>query len=317
MNKFAIILGEPNSINSEILAKSIASKKKCIIIGNFNLLDKQLRQIKSKVKLYNIKNINDLNNSKNTLNILDVPLKFNHPFNVPIKQSSKYILKCFDIAHDLALKGIIKGFINCSVNKKNIFKNKDIGITEFLGRKNRTKNLEVMMIYNKQLSVSPITTHIKIKDVSKSIKKNIIIDKINILNNYYTKYFNKKPRIGVLGLNPHNYEFRKNSEEAKIIFPSIKILKKKIKLSGPLSSDTVFLKENFKNFDVIVGMYHDQVLSPFKTLFKFDAVNITLGLPYVRLSPDHGTGYEKKGLNISDPKSLNECIKTILKIKKK
>ena len=132
----------------------------------------------------------------------------------------------------------------------------------------------------------------------------------------YYKYFQKKPRIALLGLNPHNSEFKKNSEEIKIIIPAINKLRKKIKIYGPFPSDTIFFKDNLKKFDVIVGMYHDQVLTPFKTLFEFDAVNITLGLPYIRISPDHGVAEDKKKLNISNPKSLDRCIDIISKLKK-
>ena len=98
--------------------------------------------------------------------------------------------------------------------------------------------------------------------------------------------------------------------------PAIKSLKKNIKISGPYSSDTIFLRKNLKKFDVIVGMYHDQVLAPFKTLFEFDAINITLGLPYIRISPDHGVAIDKKKLNISNPKSLNNCLNIITNLTK-
>ena len=168
-----------------------------------------------------------------------------------------------------------------------------------------------MMIYNKHLSVVPLTTHIRIRSISKFIKKDIIKKKLKTLNNFYLKYFKKKPRIAVLGLNPHNLESRFNSEESKIIAPVIKSLKTKLKISGPYSSDMIFLKNNYKKFDVIVGMYHDQVLAPFKAIFQFDAINITLGLPYLRISPDHGTAKDKIKLNLSNPESLNKCIKTI------
>ena len=91
-------------------------------------------------------------------------------------------------------------------------------------------------------------------------------------------------------------------------------LKKKFKFLVHYPSDTIFIKDNLKKFDVIVGMYHDQVLTPFKALFGFDAINITLGLPYIRMSPDHGIAEDKKKLNISNPKSLNRCIEIISKL---
>jgi 4-hydroxy-L-threonine phosphate dehydrogenase PdxA len=180
---------------------------------------------------------------------------------------------------------------------------------------NSLKQHYVMMIYNKLLSVVPITTHIKLKNVHKRINKTIIINKIKTLNNYYYKLFKKKPRIAVLGVNPHNSEFRKNSEEQRIIIPTIIKLKKlDIKVSGPYSADTVFVEKKRNNFDVIIGMYHDQVLTPFKTLFEFDAINITLGLDYIRLSPDHGTAVDIIKKNKANTTSLMNSIKFIEKL---
>ncbi len=311
MIKFAIILGEPNSINSEILAKSIATKKKCIIIGSYELIKLQLKTLKIRKKIEKIQSINNLSFKEKKLRILDIPLKFEKPFSVDPRRSAVYIKKCFHIAHKLCLKKKLNGFINCAIDKKNLFKNQNIGVTEFLAKKNNIFNSEVMMIYNKHLSVVPLTTHIRIRNISKFIKKDIIKKKLKTLNNFYLKYFKKKPRIAVLGLNPHNLESRFNSEESKIIAPVIKSLKTKLKISGPYSSDMIFLKNNYKKFDVIVGMYHDQVLAPFKAIFQFDAINITLGLPYLRISPDHGTAKDKIKLNLSNPESLNKCIKTI------
>ena len=115
----------------------------------------------------------------------------------------------------------------------------------------------------------------------------------------------KIPKIAILGLNPHCESIHKISEEEKEIIPAIKFLKKKkINVLGPLSADTFFIKKNIENFDVVIGMYHDQVLTPIKTLFKFKAINITIGLPFVKVTPDHGPNYEMLGQNRSDPKSI-------------
>ncbi len=313
MNNFVIILGEPNSINSEILAKSIAFKNKAIVVGNYNLLKSQLKILKINRKLKKVKNPEKIVKFSKALHVLDIPLKFNNPFSVNYKESSVYVKKCLNMGHRLCLQKRFRGMINCAINKKNLFKSKNLGVTEYLAKKNKVSKSEVMIIYNKKLSVVPLTTHVRIRDVSKSLKKNIMIQKIKTLNQYYLKYFKKRPRIGILGLNPHNFELRKNSEEKKIIIPIVNILKKKIRITGPFSADTIFLRENSKKYDVIVGMFHDQVLAPFKALFGFDAVNITLGLPYIRMSPDHGVAEDKKKLNISSPKSLNRCIEIITK----
>ena len=133
-----------------------------------------------------------------------------------------------------------------------------------------------MLIANKKLAVSPITTHIDLKEVSKKIKKSTIVNKVKTIETWFRNNYNRKPKICILGLNPHNAELRKNSEENKIIIPAIKKLKTKgIKLSGPLAADTVFI-EDYNKFDVIIGMFHDQVLAPYKTLFKFEKLtNLT------------------------------------------
>ena len=171
-----------------------------------------------------------------------------------------------------------------------------------------------MMLYNKNLSVVPITTHININQVNNKIKKDLIFKKIFTLNHFYKKLFKKKPKIGILGLNPHNGEFEKDSAEKKTIEPAINYLRRKgFYVTGPLVADTIFINK-YKKYDVIVGMYHDQVLGPFKALFKFDAINITLGLKYFRASPDHGPAIDliKKGK--ANHLSLFQCIKFINKI---
>ena len=111
-----------------------------------------------------------------------------------------------------------------------------------------------------------------------------------------------------MGLNPHNAELRTESEEKKIIIPAINKLKKNgFLIKGPLVADTIFINE-YKKYDVIIGMYHDQVLAPFKTIFKFDAINITLGLKYLRVSPDHGIAKNLINKGKGNPTSLNKCL---------
>ena len=178
MISFGIVLGEPNSINSEILAKSNASKSSSIIIGSYELLKSQLKILKIKKKKKKIKKTEDIKKNDKVINVLDIPLKFKKPFNVSRKESSKYVKKCLLVSHSLCLQKKIKGIINCPINKKNLFKNKNQGVTEFLAKKNKVFNSEVMVIYNKNLSVVPITTHIKLKNVSKFIKKDFLSKKL-------------------------------------------------------------------------------------------------------------------------------------------
>tara|TARA_A100001011_G_C14248751_1_gene816875 strand:- start:1042 stop:1692 length:651 start_codon:yes stop_codon:yes gene_type:complete len=205
--------------------------------------------------------------------------------------------------------------INGPISKKNFLEKKYLGITEYLSKKTGSKK-EVMLIYNKKFSVSPITTHQPLSKVSKNIKTNLIVKKVKLISNFYKKYLNKKIRIAICGLNPHCETVSKFSEEDKIIKPAIKILKKnKIYVRGPLPADTLFLKQNLKKFDVFVGMYHDQVLTPIKALVGFNAINVTLGLPFVRISPDHGPNSLMYGKNKSNPESLKQCLLFLKKIR--
>ena len=314
--KIIIVAGDPNSINSEIISKTWKEikpslKKRLYLIANFDLIKNQLKRIKSKMFICKINQIEE-SYSDNKLKIIDVPLNFKNPFNVSLGESRKYILKCFDLAHQLSQNKFIKGLINCPINKRLLNKSKIIGVTEFLASKCKIKNgSEVMLIHNKKLSVVPITTHIDIKKVSKRINKDLIIRKIQTLQKDFLKLFNKKPRIGILGLNPHNAELLHKSEEIKIIIPAIsKLQKLGFNVTGPLSADTLFIN-NYKKYDVVVGMYHDQVLTPFKSLFHFDAINITLGLKYLRISPDHGPAKDIINKNKANNLSLLKCVKFI------
>jgi 4-hydroxythreonine-4-phosphate dehydrogenase len=317
MNKLiAIVAGEPNSINSEIIAKAwklCGGGKKIFVIGNYLLLLKQISKIGIKIPLLRVNEIEEIQNMNN-LCILDVPLKFKSIFNINSLEVKNYIYKSLNLAHKLASNKKIKAFINAPIDKKN-FKKEYLGVTEYLASKNNIKNKEVMMIYNKKLSVVPLTTHVEVKDITKNIQKKLIKEKILTLNKSYLKLFKQQPKIAVLGLNPHNSENRSNSVECKTIKPSVEYLKKlNLKIDGPFPADTIFSNQKKLKYNVIVGMYHDQVLAPFKALYGYKAINITLGLKYLRVSPDHGTARDIAGLNKANPQSLIYAINFLNKI---
>ena len=318
-NKIIIISGDPNSINSEIIYKcwknlKPPAKKNIFLISNYNLIKRQFKILGYPVKLIKIKKIDDKINNQD-LKILDVKLKFDNPFNVSLKSAKLFIKKSLNLAHNEALKKGVAGIINCPINKE-LLQKQNQGVTEYLSSKCNIKDgSEVMLIKSKKISVSPITTHLDLKDVPKKISSKLIIKKIITINNWFKNIYKKKPKLAILGLNPHNAELKKNSEEIKKIFPAIKKLKKiGIKITGPLVADTVFMND-YKNFDVIVGMYHDQVLPSFKSIFKFDAINITLGLKYLRLSPDHGVAKNIMKKKIANYTSLLRCIEFLQKFK--
>ena len=319
-----IVLGEPNSIFSEILFKTYKKKiiqkfnKPVVIIGSENLLRSQMKFLKYSVKIKKI-NILDLkkrNLNKKQINIINVEYKFKKVFDKISNTSNKYINNCFKIALKLLNKKLAFALINGPISKENFLEKKYLGITEYLANKVKTRKKPTMLIYNSSFSVCPITTHVPINHVKKNLSKTKIINDVRNINFFYKKKLKRNPKFAVLGLNPHCESIEKFSEEDKIIKPAIKfLLKNKIKIKGPFSADTFFSNKNLSDYDVVVGMYHDQVLTPMKTIFGFDAINLTLGLPFLRVSPDHGTNNQMIGKNKSNAQSLISSINFFKKIK--
>tara|TARA_Y100000741_G_C18234917_1_gene551276 strand:+ start:380 stop:1342 length:963 start_codon:yes stop_codon:yes gene_type:complete len=307
-NIILIVLGEPNSTFLEVLFKYFISsdfkknKKRIVLIGNKRLILKQMEYLKYKI---NINEIHDLKYAKKKIiNLINVDYNFKKIFSKISSSSNKYIENCFNLAIKLIESNKLSKLMNGPISKSHFLKKKYPGITEYISSKTKAKD-PVMLIYNKIIGVCPLTTHIPIKNVSKNVKKEKIINTANKIDEFYNLKLKKKPNIAVLGLNPHCETISKISEEKKEIIPAIASLKRrKINISGPFSADTFFLKKNIKKYDVVIGMYHDQVLTPIKTLFEFDAINITIGLPFVKVTPDHGPNFEMVGLNKSDPSSI-------------
>ena len=309
-----IVAGEPNSIFFEIFTKSVLKNKfrsPIILIGSKKLLDLQCKLFKKKINIntLELKKIKKNSLFKKKINIIDVEYNQSKAFDKISSKSNKYVEECFKIGLNLIKKKLSKKFINGPVSKKTFLNKNYLGITEYISQKFNIKK-NAMLIFNNKISVCPATTHLPIKFVTKKINKNLIKEKVFLINNFYKNFFNFKPRIGVVGLNPHCESIDIFNEDVKIIKPIINNLKKlNYNISGPYPSDTIFLSKNRKRFDVILGMYHDQVLAPFKTLFEYDAINITLGLPFIRISPDHGPNEKMLGKNLSNPLSLSKAIK--------
>lgn len=309
-----IIAGEPNSVFIELFLNIIKKNKfksPLILICSKKILFKQSKALKIKFNINELdKNNFFLNPTKlKKINIINVDYNQSKVFQKISSSSNKYIKDSFDLGLKIMKSGISNKLINGPISKEQFLSNKYIGITEYLAQKSKIKNF-AMIIFNKKLSVSPIITHEPLKYVAKKITKSKIINKIKIIDKFWKSNFKKKAKIAITGLNPHCESIDKFNEDKKIILPAVKSLKKTgINITGPLSADTIFTKTNRKKYNLIIGMYHDQVLTPIKTLFEFDAINLTVGLPFVRVSPDHGPNENMMGKRKSNTKSLLNCIR--------
>ena len=298
MKKTILILtSDPFSINYEIIKKSQNFLKKKLYNKYLFIGDKKDvgDNIKKDNKLINFLNIKRDDNTK------------------------VYLKKCFELAFKLLKNKKAHGLINLPLNKRFLPGNYP-GFTECIADAFNKKGKETMLLYNQNFSVCPNTTHIKIKDVSKNLNQKKIITNINNINNFYKNTLGvKRPLIGVMGLNPHSgMDFEKETEEKNIINPAIKkLIKKKIRVIGPLVPDVAFNEIDKKNINCLVGHYHDQVLPTFKYIHKYDAINITLGLPFLRISPDHGTASNLKNKNLANPESFIAALKFFEKHYKK
>jgi 4-hydroxy-L-threonine phosphate dehydrogenase PdxA len=314
-----IVEGEPKSVFFEIFFKVLKKyKPKNFLIlicckKRFNFQAKKFN-FKKKPNLVNLNDIKKNQLKRNTINILDLP--FGNFLNSSInnKLKKQYIKNCFELAFKLIKLKISKKLLNGPVNKNVFFNKKFLGVTEYISAMFNKKNTG-MLIYNKKLSVCPLTTHLPIKLVSKQITRKLIINRLKMINNFFIKNFKLKPKIAVVGLNPHCESILNYNEDDEIVMPAINLAKKKgMLVSGPYAADTIFLKQNRKKYNLILGMYHDQVLTPLKTLYEYDAVNITMGLPFFRVSPDHGPNEKMVNKNLSNPTSLTQALKLLDKI---
>ena len=316
-SNIVIVAGEPYSVFFEIFFKTFKKNKiqniknPIILIGSKKLLLKQMLRLNYNFKINEIyfKDINKIKINNKKINILNVNFNYKKAFDKISSKSNSYINNCCNLAIKIVKEKDVKILINGPIEKKFFLKKKYPGMTEFFASKANKLNKEIMLIYNKKLAVSPVTTHLPLKRIFKKISKKRIIFQVKKINEFYKKYLKKKPNVALTGLNPHCETLDRYSEEEKILNPAIKTLKKNnIKISGPFSADTIFLKKNYEKYDVIVGMYHDQVLAPLKTLYGFSAINITVGLPFIRITVDHGPNNKMIGKNLSSPTSLIEIF---------
>ena len=310
-NIIGITMGDPVSIAPEIIVKAFKEENKefddIIVLGDANLL-KSFDNIKVNI----VTGVEEY--KKGFLNVLNLSDLKEIKHGKPNFETSKAMMLYIEKGVELALESKIKGIVTAPINKYAMQKAgyNFPGHTEFLAHKTNTKNVFMMFAGGFKLKIVLVTIHIPLKEVASFITYAKVLETIEITFKFLKKYSGKtKPRIAVAGLNPHAGEGGLfGDEEEKKIVPAIKKAKEKgIDVSGPYPPDTIFLNAKNESFDAFISMYHDQALIPFKLLHFDDGVNVTLGLPIIRTSVDHGTAYDIAGKNSASPKSLLAAIR--------
>ncbi len=334
----AVTMGEPSGIASEIILKTWLSRKKnkihpFFLIDDLKKLEKINKTFQLNVKIHPIKKPSQtLKLFKYSLPVLDMKANLDFKLGNPNKKNCKFVIQSIIESLDLVIKKEACAILTLPVCKTTLKKSgfKFNGQTEYIShlckKYFKKKNNEIMILstnkpidMGKNLIVGLITTHEPIKDFLKKINKRELIKKIYAFNFSLQKIWGFKiPKIGICSINPHAGEDGLvGNEENKIIIPVIKKLRKEnIKLYGPLSSDSCFFKDKRKKYDGILCFYHDQGLAPIKILDFYNSINITGGIPILRVSPDHGPAFDIASSNIAKIDSLVSSIKFIERFSK-
>jgi len=310
--------GDINGIGYEVILKTLAEAKVLesfipVIYGSSKAAAFHRKQLDIQGINFNVVNsINEINPKRiNIINCVDDEIKVE--LGRVTEEAGKAALIALERATEDLKSGALQAIVTAPINKKNIQSEKFHfpGHTEYLEEKFGTGTPALMLLINDVMRVAVVTGHIPVKDIAGKITSELIVEKLKVLNESLKKDFTIiKPRIAVLGLNPHaGDEGVIGDEEQNIIIPALKEADKLgILCSGPYPADGFFGSGNFNKFDAVLAMYHDQGLIPFKTVSMESGVNFTAGLSVIRTSPAHGTGYDIAGQNIASEDSFRQAI---------
>jgi 4-phospho-D-threonate 3-dehydrogenase / 4-phospho-D-erythronate 3-dehydrogenase len=321
-----ITMGDPSGIGPEIILKSfenaVIRNSRIIVIGDYNIMlaAHNLLKIKS-FKLKRVLNVRECSFNSGVLNILDlnlVNMTDFHPGRVQAT-SGNTAFECIKKAVELAKNKDIDAIATAPLNKEalHLAGHKYPGHTEILGSLTDTKDY-AMLLFDKKLSVIHVSTHISLLEAITGLRRERIETVIQLTNDAMIRLCRNEPRIAVAGINPHAGENGLfGNEEIEEIIPAVNNMKGKgINVEGPFPPDTVFLQAVNGKYDVVVAMYHDQGHIPLKLIGFDSGVNITVGLPFIRTSVDHGTAFEIAWQGKANEKSMVEAIKLSIKLAK-
>ena len=316
----AVSLGDPSGIGPDILLRACANSKttgfpNLVVAGDIEFLERRAKLLGLDVQFEQT----DLNKiSPDKLSVLETGHRLIGTPGKPDQEDAPGTIKAIDTCVALTLEGRTSGLVTCPINKHVLYQAgfKQPGHTEYLAELAEShtgvKTTPVMMLAGPQLRTIPVTIHIPLADVPKALSTDLIIETARIAAaDLKDKFGIENPRLAISGLNPHAGENGSmGNEDINIISPAITTLVNEgILAVGPLPADTMFHKQARDTFDVALCMYHDQALIPAKTLGFDDAVNVTLGLPFIRTSPDHGTAYDIAGTGMANPSSFIAAVK--------
>ena len=326
MTKIAVSSGDPAGIGPDICIKAFGNKKllsyKPIVFGNIDLFVERAEQINQEINIREYKGEEEDSISNDFLWMVDMPIGVDISSSKPNPKSAEYIINIFEESVNKTISKEFDAIVTCPINKEIINEGgiPFTGHTEELAKLGKT-NKVVMMLANQKIKVALASTHIPLNEVSDFINKGHIEEVVEIIHTSLRDYWNANdPLIKVLGINPHAGDGGYiGKEEKEVISPALQNLKEKgINTIGPISADTAFIeKDGTKKADAFLAMFHDQGLPVIKTMGFGETVNITLGLPFIRTSVDHGTAYDKAGLGSADESSLIAAMEMAFSMSKK
>lgn len=326
MTKIAVSSGDPAGIGPDICIKAFGNKKilsyKPIVFGNIDLFVERAKQINQEINIREYKGEEEDSISNDFLWMVDKPIGVDISSSKPNPKSAEYIINIFEESVNKTISKEFDAIVTCPINKEIINEGgiPFTGHTEELAKLGKT-NKVVMMLANQKIKVALASTHIPLNEVSDFINKGHIEEVVEIIHTSLRDYWNANdPLIKVLGINPHAGDGGYiGKEEKEVISPALQNLKEKgINTIGPISADTAFIeKDGTKKADAFLAMFHDQGLPVIKTMGFGETVNITLGLPFIRTSVDHGTAYDKAGLGSADESSLIAAMEMAFSMSKK
>lgn len=316
-----ISIGDLNGIGSEIVLKTFQDARMLefctpVIFASVKLISFFKKTYELEVPVYGIDSLDKIAHKKiNVLNVWKENVDVN--FGKEEKRIGEYAVQSLEASVHALKKGAIDVLVTAPINKSNVQSEtfNFPGHTDYLSKELNGESL--MLMVSNGLRIGLLTDHVAVKDISTTITRELIEKKINTIHRTLIQDFGiPKPKIAVLGINPHNGDNGViGKEDDEILIPTLTNLRNNGKLVyGPYAADSFFGAENYKNFDVIIASYHDQGLIPFKTLSFGTGVNFTAGLDKIRTSPDHGTAFDIAGKGVADHESFKQAVYTAIDI---